>query len=98
MSSASELFFPAMINAMNAQYEANGIRRLIPRTFNLEDPADVALFLRGDVRVVRVERSDRTIAFDPMRRTAVGLSRLGTSRAVAIGASAFALQQLDAPR
>jgi hypothetical protein len=33
-----------------------------------------------------------------MRRTGVGLSRLGTSLAVAVGARAFALQQLDKRR
>jgi hypothetical protein len=30
-----------------------------------------------------------------MRRTAVGISRLGTSEAVAVGAYAYALRRLD---
>lgn len=95
MSSAHPLFMPALIDAMNAQYAANAFRRLVPRVFNLEDPPDRELFLRGEVREVKVPGSIRTVAFDPMRRTAVGLSRLGTSHAVAIGACAFALWQLD---
>jgi glucokinase len=33
--------------------------------------------------------------YDPMARTGVGMSRLGTSEAVAIGAYAFALHKLD---
>jgi glucokinase len=86
---------PALIAAMNAPYEPQGIRRLVPQVFNLEHPPDREMFLRGDVREVRVPASGRTIAFDPMRRTAIGLSRLGTSEAVAVGASAFALRQLD---
>jgi glucokinase len=95
ISPAWPLFMPALIAAMNAPYEPQGIGRLVPQVFNLEHPSDREVFLRGDVREVRVPDSGRTIAFDPMRRTAIGLSRLGTSEAVAIGASAFALRQLD---
>jgi glucokinase len=32
--------------------------------------------------------------YDPLPRTAIGITRLGTSEAVAIGAYAFALRQL----
>jgi glucokinase len=38
----------------------------------------------------------RCLAYDPLQRVAVGMSRLGTSEAVAIGAYAFALQKLGA--
>jgi glucokinase len=95
MSSASPLFMPALVAAMNANYDTNGLRRLVPRAFELEQSEDRELFLRGDIREVRIPGSTRTVAFDPMRRTAVGLSRLGTSQAVAVGASAFALRELD---
>ena len=39
--------------------------------------------------------SGTQVSYDPLQRTAVGLSRLGTSEAVAIGAYAYALNQLD---
>jgi glucokinase len=38
--------------------------------------------------------TSRKVAYDPMPRTAVGMSRLGTSEAVAIGAYAYALAKL----
>ena len=38
----------------------------------------------------------RRVVYDPHKRTGVGLSRLGTSHAVALGAYAFALRALDA--
>ncbi len=84
--------------AMNATYEGYEppMRRLAPRAFNLEDAAERESFLRGEVRTVQVPDSGRWISYDPMRRTAVGITRLGTSEAVAIGAYAFALRQLDA--
>ena len=37
----------------------------------------------------------RTVKFDGLQRTGVGISRLGTSEATAIGAYAFALGRLD---
>jgi glucokinase len=42
-----------------------------------------------------VPGSGRQVAYDPLQRIGVGLSRLGTSRAVAIGACALALSALD---
>jgi glucokinase len=35
------------------------------------------------------------VLYDSLQRIGVGMSRLGTSEAVAIGACAFALQKLD---
>ena len=51
--------------------------------------------MKGEAREVVVPGSGRKVAYDPLKRIGVGLSRLGTSRAVAIGAYAFALAELD---
>ncbi len=48
-----------------------------------------------DVREITVPGTAHRISYDPLPRTAVGVSRLGTSEAVAVGAYAFALQQLE---
>jgi glucokinase len=39
--------------------------------------------------------TSRTIRFDGLQRTGVGVSRLGTSEAISIGAYAFALSRLQ---
>ena len=39
--------------------------------------------------------SRKKVQYDPLQRIGVGMSRLGTSEAVAIGAYAFALRKLD---
>jgi len=98
LSSAWPLFMPALISAVNGTYKANGLRLLVPVVYDFQKPAELELFLRGDTRQVQVGTSGRVIAFDAMLRTGVGLSRLGTSLAVAVGARAFALQQLDRKR
>ena len=71
-------------------------RRLAQIAFNLEDPAQLQQFLQGEAREITVPGSRKKLRYDPLQRTGVGLSRLGTSEATAIGAYAFALQQLDA--
>jgi glucokinase len=42
-----------------------------------------------------VPGSRKKVQYDPLQRTGVGLTRLGTSEATALGAYAFALQALD---
>jgi glucokinase len=61
----------------------------------MDDPAQLDAFLLGEVRSIEVPGSRRRLLYDPMRRTAVGISRLGTREAVAAGAYAFALRELD---
>ncbi len=98
LAGAHSEFLPAIVGEMNSSYTApNGetFRRLIPRAFNLEDPAQLEIFLKGETKELRVPGSTRTVRFDGMQRTGVGISRLGTSEATAIGAYAFALRRLD---
>ncbi len=96
ISGAHPLFLPALVDAMNDVYQMTGKppRRLIPQAFNFEHPGQRETFLRSKVREINVPRSTRKVLYDPFQRTAVGISCLGTSEAVAIGAYAFALNQL----
>jgi len=98
VSGAQRQFLPAVVAEMNSSYTApNGakFRRLIPQAFNLEDPDQLAIFLKGEARDLIVPGSARRVRFDAMPRVGVGISRLGTSEAVAVGAYAYALSQLD---
>jgi glucokinase len=98
ISAAHSLFLPAIVDELNSTYLApNGerFRRLIPQAFNLEDPAHLEEFLRGQTKELAVPGSSRTVRFDGLQRIGVGISRLGTSEAAAIGAYAFALNMLD---
>ncbi len=97
LSGAASLFLPPLVAELNSQYtgpSGQAFQRLIPRAFNLEEPQQLGTFLQGDAREVKVPGSDRVVAYDPLARVGVGLSVLGTSEAVAIGAYAYALNQL----
>lgn len=98
LAGAAPLFMPRLIEEMNGsicKYNGERIPRLAQRVYNLDDSAQCEQFLRGEAREITVPRSNRTISYDPQMRLGVGVSELGTNRAVGIGAYAFALQQLD---
>jgi glucokinase len=101
LSNAWRLFLPALVAEMNDSYTApNGekFRRLPQPAFNLEDPAQMKKFLKGETRSIGVLGSKRKIKYDSLQRIGVGISRLGTSEAIAIGAYAFALRKLDSEK
>lgn len=101
VSGAKQLFVPAMLEEMRSQYtNANGdsYPRLTQRAFYLDDPAQMTEFTRGDVKQLAVPGSDTTVTYDPMSRVGVGFSQIGTSKAISIGAYAFALSSLDSAR
>ena len=98
LAGAADLFLPALVGELNGHLErvsGGRVPRLELSAFNLEDEAERRRFLSGRARDVRVPGSDRTVLYEPEKRTGVGLSRLGTSRAVALGAYAWALKMLD---
>lgn len=98
IAGAHSLFLPALVDALNGTFPGNGNRRLVSRAFNFDDPAGREAFLRSEIRQIGVPGSERQVSYDPCPRTAIGISRLGTSQAVAVGAYAFALHRLETSR
>ncbi len=98
LAGAHELFLQQIVDEMNRPFMIPGGRelpRLETKAFNLEDEAAREAFIRGEVRDLAIPGSEKKVSYDPLQRTGVGISRLGTSRAVGIGAYAFALDRLD---
>jgi glucokinase len=98
ISAAWPLFLPTLVAELNGLYtgpDGKQFRRLASIAFNLEEPAQREKFLLGETRQIAVPKTKRKIAYDPLPRIGVGISRLGTTEAVAIGAYAYALNKLD---
>jgi len=98
LSGAYPLFMQHLVDEMNSNFTTmvgTAVDRMEIKAFNLEDEADFKRFYEGDTRELKVPFSSRRIQYDPMKRIGVGVSRLGTSKAVSIGAYAFALNALD---
>jgi glucokinase len=97
LAGAAPLFMPALVHEMNGRIRCAGreIRRTHLRVYDLEDPAGRESFVRTESRTLAVPGSTRTVSYDPHPRVPVGVSRLGASRATAIGAYAVALDLLS---
>lgn len=71
------------------------VRRVQMEVFDLDDEEQFARFARGDARPIKVYGTNRTVTYDPMKRTGLIVSRLGASQAISIGAYSYALSRLD---
>lgn len=98
VAGARELIVPAMMKELRGDFEnykGDRYYRLIQKAYYLDDQTDMQEFLKGDSRTVVVPGSRNTLQYDPLARTGIGFSRIGASKAIALGAYAFALNNLD---
>lgn len=95
---AEKYLMPAAIKALNGYFESpsgDKINRMEMNAFYLNDPQGVLEFLKPTNRPIPVPGTDRTVDYDPVKRMGVMITKLGTSKAIALGAYAFALNELD---
>ena len=64
------------------------------KAYNLENPEESEAFLKTADRYVKVPGSQKEVAYQTERRTGVILSRLGASRAIALGAYWLAVSEI----
>ncbi len=98
LSGAYPLIVPALLEEMNGYLKTlagQQMNRLVAKVYDLEEPGSLERFLVGQAKDVAVPGKNRMIRYDPHKRIGIGLSRLGTSEAVSVGAYAFALEALD---
>jgi len=98
LAGAWKHFLPTMVAEMNRELESVTGRGSIPRTaltvFNLEDIGQRSKFMRGHTSMVQIPGTNRTVPYDAQKRIGIALSKLGTARAVSLGAYAYALSKL----
>ncbi|HQF02023.1 MAG TPA: ROK family protein [Bacteroidales bacterium] len=98
IAGAHPLFLQHLVHEMNLRFntpDGKYLPRLEVKVFNLKNEKELQSFIKGKKSEIKVPFSAEKITFDPLQRIGVGISRLGTSKATAIGAYAFALNQLD---
>ena len=71
------------------------LNRVQMKVYNLDNPEEFADFAKGEAKELKVYGSNRTVIYDPQKRIGVMTSEIGASKAIAIGAYTFALNQLD---
>ena len=98
VSAASHWIMPALLEEMRTKLRTLGgdeVNLVQMNVYNLEDDAEFAKFAQGDVQKVKVYGEDRYVDYDNRKRTGIAISKLGASKAVSVGAYAFALSELD---
>jgi glucokinase len=86
------------VKEMNKKFElpsGDHLDRLEIVVFNLEQERSLQRFLKGSTREIQVPFSNTKITYDHQKRIGVGISKLGTAKATAVGAYAFAINELN---
>lgn len=97
ITGASQFFLPSLIDEMNGTYLAaddESFFRSPSRVYNLEEADELKQFLEPKMTKITVPQSKRTVEYDATPCIGVGLSTLGASRAIALGAFTFAMNEL----
>lgn len=98
LTGARKYFMPRLIEQLQGVLHSvtgEEIPRMPEKAFNLDDEEQFAQFAHGSARPIKVYGTDKTVIYDPMKRTGVAISKLGASKAISIGAYSFALSMLD---
>ncbi len=97
LSQAWKLFAPAMLSYLNgtiSDLKGNKLPRLVLNVWDLENKSTMDAFIHGENKQVTVPFFGKQVNYDPLKRTGIGLSRLGASKAIALGAYGFALNAM----
>ena len=98
LSGAWPVFMPMLIKKMNEPFtglkDGHSFSRMETEAYNLMDAQDMIRFTEKSGKMIKVPFSNQEVWYDPTKCVGVGITKLGTSSAVAIGAYAFAMEQL----
>jgi hypothetical protein len=65
------------------------------KVYDLDNEEEFEQFARGASRELKVYGTDKTVTYDPQKRIGVMISKIGASKAISLGAYAFALNEVD---
>lgn len=98
LSAAKEFFLPALLKELRddlSTLKGETVRKVQMEVFDLEDPQEFEKFAKGNSRQIKVRGTDKYVEYDDMKRIGVTFSKLGASKAISVGAYAYALSQID---
>lgn len=97
LSGAWPLYLSKIVDHLNGHFidlQGRKVSRLEINAVNLETEEGRSEFVVKTGSMIKVPYSNKEVWYDPAKRTGIGISRLGTSTAVAIGAYAYAMEKL----
>ena len=96
ISGAAELFRAALLAELNGKLESwsGPTDRVKSRVLDLDDEAGLSALLSSETRELAIPGTTQTVAYAPQKLTGFGITRLGTTAAMTLGAYAYALCKL----
>jgi glucokinase len=98
LTGAAKFFMPAMMNELNGsigKLNGDSFPRLQMKAYNLDNSDELSEFLNGSSIQVNVPGTSKMVDYNVNKQIGIAISKLGASKAIALGAYAFALHSLD---
>ena len=98
ITAARHLIFPTLLSELRSSFATLGgdsVKRVQMEVFNLDDQTEFESFARGNSKSIPIRGTNLSVEYDSMKRIGVTFSKLGASKAISVGAYAFALSQID---
>lgn len=98
VAGAYPLFLSSLVEEMNQPLNTvsgESLDRMEVKAYNLMDPSQQKEFFTPSHSEIPVPFTSKVVPYNPAKKTGVGISSLGTSTAVALGAYAYALFSID---
>ncbi|MFI3265308.1 MAG: ROK family protein [Rikenellaceae bacterium] len=98
ITAAKKYIMPALLKELRSKMLTLGgeeVNKVQMEVFDLDNPEEVEKFIEGNSQKLKVWGSDKTVMYDPMKRIGISISEIGASKAISIGAYAFALNDID---
>lgn len=94
LAGAKSLIFPSMLEEISStfsNYKEITYPRLHQKVYNLDDNDSLHSFLKPSQKIILVPGTDQKLIYNHEAKLGIASSQLGTSRAIALGAYAYAL-------
>ena len=98
ITAARKYIMPALLESLRSKMHTisgEELNRVQMKVYDLDNEAELEEFLKGEQRKMKIFGSEIEVDFDPQKRIGITVSKMGAGKAIAIGAYAFALDQLD---
>ncbi|MEG8945658.1 ROK family protein [Rosettibacter firmus] len=99
LAGAYPLFMPFLIEEMKSDYvkslDGKKVKRLMAEIYDLTNENDLKEFLVNEYRAIPVYGTNLIANYNPSKKIGIGITQIGTSKAIALGAYSFALNELN---
>lgn len=98
LTGAARHFMPSLLKTMRGSihtFNGEQLGKVQMEIYDLDNEEELKKFALGNSTPLKIYGTDKTVSYDPVKRTGIMMSKLGASKAISIGAYTYALSQLD---